>query len=917
MTENQTIEEQHVPVTIEDEMKRSYLDYAMSVIVSRALPDVRDGLKPVHRRILYSMHETGIDYTKPHKKSARIVGDVMGKYHPHSNDAIYHSLVRMAQDFSLRVPLIDGQGNFGSMDGDSAAAMRYTESRLNKIATTMLTDIDKDTVIFQDNYDGSESEPTVLPARFPNLLVNGADGIAVGMATTILTHNLGEVIDACCSYIENNDVTIEELVDIVKGPDFPTGGVIMGTTGSRSSLMTGRGSIIVRGKAHIEDVDAKKQAIIISEIPYQVNKSKLVERIAELVRDKKIEGISDLRDESDKQGVRIVIEVKKDAFPDVVLNQLYSFTPLQTSYGANMLALDHGKPRLMNLKDIITAFIDFREDVVRRRINYLLKKARERAHILIGLSIAVANIDEIITLIKQSPDANTAKDRLLEKPWKAADVTTLLELIAEKANNVINGSCYLTEVQAKAILEMRLQRLTGLEKNKIENELAELAKEIEQFLFILGNRHELFAVIKKELIEIKEEFATPRKTSIELSEFEQDIEDLIPQEEMVVTVTHGGYIKRVPLSTYRAQKRGGKGRSGMSVKEEDAITKLFVVNTHTPVLFFSTSGKVYKIKVYKLPLANIQSKGRALVNIFPLADGETINQVMPLPTDENSWDELNIFFATSFGNIRRNSLAEFRSVQSNGKIAIGLEEGDRLIGVRVCSTKDHIFLAGKLGRSVRFPVESVRLFKGRKATGVRGMRLKNGDEVISLSVLSGADIEINVREEYLKIPVDKRRNIAALEENDSINDIIDGIECSLSHDMVRKLAKEEEFILTITENGFGKRTSAYEYRVTNRGGSGVVNIITSARNGNVIASMPISNNDDIMLMTDKGTIIRCPVIDVRITGRNTQGVVLFRTSDQEKVKTAARIIPDDHDKDIENIEEDIAEETLEIDNEQN
>lgn len=884
---------------IEDELKRSYLDYSMSVIVSRALPDVRDGLKPVHRRILFAMSEAGLDYNKPYKKSARIVGDVMAKYHPHGDGAIYDALVRMAQDFSLRLPLIDGQGNFGSMDGDPPAAMRYTESRLSKSAHLLLDDIDKDTVDFQENYDGSEKEAIVLSAKFPNLLVNGAGGIAVGMATNIPTHNLGEIIDACCAYIENSDMQAEDFLDYVKGPDFPTGGLILGASGIRSAITTGRGSIIMRGRAHIENFKDDRQQIIITEIPYQVNKAKMVEKIAELVRDKRIEGISDLRDESDKGGVRVVVEIRKDAFADVVLNQLYSYTPLQSSFGVNMLALDQGRPKLMNLRDVIVAFIEFREIVVTRRTNFLLSKARDRAHNLIGLYIAVNNIDEVITLIKTSKDPQEAKERLLEKNWLASDIQNLIDLVGEAKNKINDGKCYLTDAQARAILDMKLQRLTGLEHDKIINELKELGAEIAKFLEILGSRELLMAIIKNELVSIKEEFATPRKTDIELSEFEHDIEDLIPREDMVVTVTHGGYIKRVPLSTYRAQRRGGKGRSGIKIMEEDITTKIFISSTHTPVLFFSNFGKVYKLKVYKLPLATPQSKGRSLMNIFPLNEGEFINQVMPLPENEDQWDNLCIFFATKKGNVRKNSLIDFKSVQSNGKIAMKLDEDDKLIGVKVCNEDDHIFLAAKGGKCVRFPSSSVRIFKSRTSDGVRGIRLSKEDEVMSLSVISGAFEDTEIRDNYLKIPLEHRRELALLEDNIQEGEIFAKFETTLDKELVKKMAQLEEFIITITENGFGKRTSAYEYRVTNRGGSGVVNIITSSRNGKVVSSMPISEKDQILLITDQGTMIRCPVHDVRITSRNTQGVVLFKTAQNEFVVSTDKIEYDETEDDKE------------------
>ena len=901
MTSSSTNTAEIVPISIEKEMQSSYLDYAMSVIVSRALPDVRDGLKPVHRRILYAMHESGCDWNKPYRKSARIVGEVMGKYHPHGDSAIYDSLVRMAQDFSLRLPLVDGQGNFGSMDGDSAAAMRYTESRLEKAAHALLQDIDKDTVNFQENYDGSEKEPIVVPAQFPNLLVNGAGGIAVGMATNIPPHNLGEVLDACCAYIDNPELTMEELLEIVPGPDFPTGAIILGRLGSRSAVMTGRGSVMMRGRAVIEDINNNKQAIIITEIPYQVNKARMVERIAELVRDKRIEGISDLRDESDKSGVRVVVEVKRDAHAEVVLNQLYTYTPLQTSFGANMLALDHGRPRLMNVMDVIVAFVAFREEVVTRRTSYLLNKARERAHVLIGLSMAVANIDEVIRMIRAAPDPATARIALLKRDWPAEDVRALINLVDDNGNRLEDGSCYFTEPQARAILDMKLQRLTGLEKEKIDGELRGLAVEIADYLDILGSRERLYSIIREEFLAIREQFATPRRSIFEDSEFEQDIEDLIQKEDMVVTVTVSGYIKRVPLSTYRAQKRGGKGRSGMNMREEDATTEVFVSNTHTPVLFFSSVGKVYKLKVYKLPLGTPQAKGRALVNIFPLVEGETITNVMPLPEDEDLWDELNIVFGTAKGNIRRNSLTDFKNVMVNGKIAMRLDDDDSLIGVETCADDQHIMLASRDGKSIRFPASAVRVFKSRTSDGVRGIRLHDDNRVISLSVLhGGAEVDIEARDAFLRLPVEVRMQIAdeAVEKGDEIDisRLLAGIGTTLSHSDIIRMAQDEEFILTVTENGFGKRSSAYEYRMTNRGGQGIVNIVTSERNGKIVASFPVNDSDQIMLMTDKGKIIRCPVHDIRIAGRNTQGVTIFRTAGDEKVVTATCVADSDDDQ---------------------
>ncbi len=884
-----------LPVSIESEMKKSYLDYAMSVIVSRAIPDVRDGLKPVHRRILYGMLELGCEFNKPYKKSARIVGDVMGKFHPHGDSAIYDALVRMAQPFSMGLMLVDGQGNFGSMDGDNPAAMRYTESRLSKAAHALLEDIDKATVDWQDNYDGSEKEPAVLPAAFPNILVNGGGGIAVGMATNIPPHNLGEVIDACTMVLDNPEVTIDELLDVCPGPDFPTGGIILGRSGCHSAMHTGRGSVVMRGKCEIEEIRPGRWAIIVNEIPYQVNKAKMIERMAELVREKKIEGISDLRDESDKQGVRVVIEVKKDAQADVVLNQLYAMTPLQTSFGVNMLALDNGRPELMNLKHVLTSFIAFREEVITRRTNFLLGKARDRAHVLVGLAIAVANIDEVIALIKASPDANVAREELMKRSWDAGDVLSLLQLVDDSGNRVEGGKIRFTEAQARAILELRLQRLTGLEREKIDEEMQQLATEIAEYLSILANREKLYGILRSELVAVKEQFAVPRRTTIELSEFEADIEDLIQKEDMVVTVTANGYIKRTALSTYRAQKRGGKGRAGMDVRDEDITSELLVVNTHTPVLFFSNKGQVYKLKVYKLPLGAANTRGKALINIFPLSEGETITTFMPLPEDESKWDAMHIFFATAGGNVRRNDLSDFHDIRANGKIAIRLEEGDKLIGVKVCGENDHVLLSAKGGKCIRFPVNDVRVFKSRTSDGVRGMKLADGDEVVSMSILSGIETTAEERYSFLKMAANKRRDLLpadaqSAESGDPVDpDDGDLKEITLSPERFAELEAAEQFILSVTENGYGKRSSAYEYRTTGRGGSGIVGIITSERNGKVVTSQPVAKTGEIMLMTDRATVIRCPLDGIRIAGRNTQGVTILKTGSNEKVVSVVTV----------------------------
>jgi DNA gyrase subunit A len=891
-----------LPITIEQEMKTSYLNYAMSVIVSRALPDCRDGLKPVHRRILFAMHEMNNYHDKPYKKSARIVGDVMGKYHPHGGDAIYLALVRMAQDFSLRIPLIDGQGNFGSMDGDSPAAMRYTESRLAKASVSLLEDIDFGTVDFADNYDGAEREPQVLPARFPNLLVNGANGIAVGMATNIPSHNLGEVIDACCAYIKNPEITIEELLQLVPGPDFPTGGIILGLSKARNALATGRGSIMMRSKTVFEEIGGRN-AIIVKEIPYQVNKSELLKSVEQLVKDKVIDTISEIRDESNKLGVRIVIELKKDAVPEVVQNQLFKHTQLQTSFGVNMLALNRGRPMLMGLREVIAAFVDFREETVTRRISFQLNKARNRAHVLIGLSLAVANIDEVIALIKASPDPATAKKKLMEKAWNAGEIEPLLRLVDDYRNELKDGKGFFTDEQAAAILDMKLQRLTGLEKDKIEGELKELSIEMRDFLSVLSTREKLMAIIEQELIEVKTKFATPRRTEILELEEEMDMEDLIQREDMIVTITMTGFIKRVPLATYRAQRRGGKGRNAMAMYDDDATTDIIVASTHTPLLFFSDTGKVYRMKVYRLPIGSPQSKGKALVNMLPLSPGEKITNITPIPEDQNEWDHYSIIFATEAGNIRRNDLSAFSSIQANGKIAIKLDDGDKLIGVRICKETDHIMLCTRQGKALRFPVSKLRIFKSRSSDGVRGIRLaQKGDKVVSMAILSESNLAIEKREEFLKIPVEYRLNYRLTNDLTQITAVIE--QKTENKDLLKpneaqELALNEQFILSVTENGYGKRTSAYEYRVTGRGGQGVLNIDTSERNGNVIASFPIDDHDEIIVLSDKGTLIRLKVDSIRITGRNAMGVRIINLKEAEKVISITRVVSDKSDDDIE------------------
>ncbi len=884
--ENTVKDSSTVVVGIEEEMRRSYLDYAMSVIVSRALPDVRDGLKPVHRRILYSMHESGYDYNKPFRKSARIVGDVMGKYHPHGDAAIYDAMVRMAQDFSMSVPLISSQGNFGSIDGDPPAAMRYTEARLALSAHNLLDDIDKDTVNFLPNYDETVMEPSVLPARFPNILVNGAGGIAVGMATNIPPHNLGEVIDASIAYVDNPEISDDELLQIVPGPDFPTGGLILGRSGSRSTELTGRGSVIMRARTHIEEIRKDRWAIIVTEIPYQVNKSAMISRIAELVRDKTVEGIADIRDESDRQGIRVVIEIKRDFHPEIILNQLFRYTSLQTSFGSNMIALNAGRPQLMNLREMIAAFIAFREEVIRRRTIYELGKARDRAHLLVGLAIAVENLDPVIELIRSAPNRPVAKEGLMGRTWDAKEIVPLIDLIDDPEYEAVDGMCKLSEKQADAILDLRLHRLTGLEREKIHNELRELGGIIKELLSVLASREKLYAIMRDELVAVKEEFSTPRRTTIEDVEFEHDIEDLIQREDMVVTVTNTGYIKRVPLSAYRAQKRGGKGRTGMNTHEEDCITNLFVASTHTPVLFFSNAGLVYKMKVYRLPVGSPQSTGKALINLLPLKQDERITTIMQLPENEEECENLDVMFATRTGNVRRNKLSDFVDVKANGKIAMKLDEGDTLIDVKICTDDQDVLLAAKAGKSIRFPVSDVRVFSGRTSTGVRGIRLGKGDEVISMSVLRHTEADMEKRYAYLKMA-------KALRRSDDMEEISDDIEASttltLSEEEFQKMQAEEEFILTVTDSGYGKRTSAYEYRITGRGGQGVTNIDNTKRKDSVVASFPVTDTAHVMLVTDAGKLIRMPIKDVRIAGRNTMGVIMFRLSDAEHVVSATCI----------------------------
>ena len=876
------------PISILDEMKRSYLDYAMSVIVARALPDARDGLKPVHRRILYSMYESGYTPDKKHKKSAGIVGDVMGNYHPHGDQAIYDALVRMAQDFSMREPLVDGQGNFGSVDGDPPAAMRYTESRLEQIALTLLDDTDKDTVDFSDNYDGSRSEPVVLPAKFPNLLVNGAGGIAVGMATNIPPHNLGEVVDACLALIDNPSLSIDDIINIIPGPDFPTGGIILGRQGIRAAYHLGRGSIVMRGKVTIETVRKEREAIVITEIPYQINKAGMVERIGELIREKKIEGIADLRDESDRDGYRVVVELKRDAMPDVVLNQLYRFTPLQTTFGANMVALDGNRPQTMNLKDLLALFIVFREQVVTRRTKFLLGKARDRAHVLVGLAIAVANIDEIIRVIRTSPDPATARDTLMSRDWPAQEVEAMMTLIDDPRHRIArDGTARLSPEQAKAILDLRLQRLTALGREEIAEELDKLKAEISDYLDILRSRARVQAIIKGELNAIKAEFATPRRTTIIEQEGEVEDEDLIQREDMVVTVSHAGYAKRVPLSAYRAQRRGGKGRAGMQTREEDFVSRLFVASTHTPVLFFSSRGQVYKEKVWRLPVAAPNARGKALINILPLEQGERITTIMPLPEDESSWAQLDVMFATTGGNVRRNKLSDFVDVRRSGIIAMKLEEEESIVDVQICTERDDVLLTAAAGQCIRFPVTDVRVFTGRTSMGVRGIALAKDDKVISLAILRHMDADAEERAAYLRRASAVRRGGAEEDNGTDTEDASGTIE--LGEQRYVEMSAAEQFVLTISENGFGKRTSSYEYRTTGRGGKGIVAMSVNDRNGKLVASFPVEDSDQIMLVTDKGQLIRCPVEDIRIAGRSTQGVIVFDTAEDEHVVSVEHI----------------------------
>jgi len=881
-------------ITIEDELRRSYLDYAMSVIVSRALPDARDGLKPVHRRILYSMHDLKMSPERAYSKCARVVGDVLGRFHPHGDASVYMALVRMAQPFSMGLMLVDGQGNFGSVDGDMPASMRYTEARMAPAAVALLADIDKDTVDFQPNYDEKELEPVVLPSRIPNLLVNGAGGIAVGMATNIPPHNLGEVIDASVALLDDPDIGDDALLDIVPGPDFPTGGEIMGRTAPRNALRDGRGSVIVRGKATIETIRKDREAIVVTELPYQVNKQTLIERIVELVREKKIEGIADVRDESDRDGMRMVVELKRDASGDVVLNQLWRFTAMQSSFGVNMLALNHGRPEQMGLRQLLEAFLEFREEVVVRRIKYELGKARDRGHVLVGLAVAVANIDEVIHIIRSSADPTEARERLQAKSWPVGDMIALVELIADPRSMLIDGDkLNLTDEQARAILALTLSRLTGLGRDDIFGEARELAGTIQGHLTLLSDRANILAVIREDLLAVKDEFAVPRRTEIGEGDGEMEDEDLIPREDMVVTVTHGGYVKRVALNAYRTQHRGGKGRSGVAMKEDDAVVGVFSASTHTPVLFFATNGKAYKLKTWRLPLGNPQSRGKAFVNLLPIEPGDSIMNVLPLPEDEADWANYDIMFATSSGDVRRNKLSDFATVNRAGKIAMKLEDGDRMVGVALCTAEDDVMLTTAMGRAIRFKADDVRVFKGRDSTGVRGVRLQANDEVISMAILGRVDATPEERAAYVKHANAMRKALAGAEgEDDAPVEADDEVvgDAVLSVERIAELGAAEQFILTITETGFGKRSSAYEYRRTGRGGQGLTAHGLGGRAGNrLAASFPVEESDDLLMVTSGGQMIRTPMEQIRIVGRSSQGVTVFRTADGEKVVSVERL----------------------------
>jgi len=876
-------------VSIEDEMRTSYLDYAMSVIVSRAIPDLRDGLKPVHRRILFAMHETGNTADKSYRKSARPVGDVMGQYHPHGDSAIYDALVRMAQDFSMSLPLLDGQGNFGSMDGDNAAAMRYTEVRMDKPAAFLLADIDKETVDFQDNYDGKQKEPTVLPARFPNMLVNGAGGIAVGMATNIPPHNLGEVIDACLALIEEPDLTSEQLIDYVPGPDFPTGGIMLGRSGARKAYLEGRGSVVIRAKTRVEEIRKDRWAIVIDEIPYQVNKATMIERIAEQAREKKIEGIAHVQDESDRNGVRVVVELKRDATAEVVMNQLFRFTPLQTYFGCNMLALNGGRPETLTLRRFLTCFIDFREDVVARRTAHLLRKARDRSHILCGLAVAVTNIDEIVAAIRSSADAAEARSKLMTRRWPARDILPYIALIDDPTHTANDDGTYnLSEVQARAILDLRLQRLTQIGVKEVTDELEELAGKIKEYLEILGSRERIMSIISDELREVRDLFAVPRRTEIVDWSGDMEDEDLIAREDMVVTVTSGGYIKRTPLVDFRSQRRGGKGVSGMATKEEDVVTTLFVANTHTQLLFFTTDGMVYKLKTWRLPQGGRTSKGKAIVNILPIPTGVSIAAIMPVDRDEKEWNDLQVVFATSAGTVRRNKLSDFTNVKSNGKIAMKFEDehaDTTLINARIASNDDDVMLTTNSGRAIRFPATDVRVFNSRASVGVRGIKLSGADKVVSMSIIRHFNASSEERVAYLKM----RRAMAGLTDEDAGDEDDAVADPNFSQDRYVEMSAAENLILTISAKGSGKLSSSHDYPVRGRGGMGVMAMDKAMRGGNIVACFPVEMDDQIMLATSKGQSIRVPVEGISFRSRSAGGVKVFDTGKGEEVVSVAWI----------------------------
>ncbi len=874
-------------ISIEKEMRTAYLDYAMSVIVSRAIPDLRDGLKPVHRRILYAMHEVGNTHDKPYRKSSRPVADTMGKYHPHGDSAIYDALVRMAQDFSMSVPLLDGQGNFGSMDGDPPAAFRYTEVRMQKVAQALVDDLDKDTVDFQDNYDGKDREPTVLPAKFPNMLVNGAGGIAVGMATNIPPHNLGEVIDATLALIEDPDLDPIQLMDYVPGPDFPTGGVLLGRSGARKAYTEGRGSVILRAKTRVEEIRKDRYAIVVDEVPYQVNKATMIEKIAELARDGKIEGVSGIEDQSDRVGVRVVIELKRDATPEVVLNQLFRFTPLQIHFGCNMLALNGGKPEQLTLRDFLTHFISFREEVVARRTAYLLRKARERSHILVGLAVAVTNVDEVVATIRASADPAEAREKLMTRRWPAQDIADYIRLIDDPTHTINDDGTYnLSEIQARAILDLRLQRLTAMGAREITDELKDLAAKIKDYLDILRSRERIMAIISDELTEIREAYAVPRRTEIVDWSGDMEDEDLIEREDMVVTITASGWAKRTPLAEFRSQRRGGKGLSGGSLKEDDVVTTLFVANTHTPLLFFTTDGMVYKLKTWRLPSGGRTSKGKAIVNILPIPTGVSIAAIMPVDAPEEDWDELQIFFATSTGGVRRNALSDFTNVMRNGKIAMKLPEGVELVNARICTEDDDVMLVTAKGRAIRFPTTEVRVFKGRDSTGVRGIRLlSDDDKVVSMAVIRHFEASAEERAAYLKM----RRALVGADEVEGTEDDEDAVAGDIGQERFEEMRAAEDLILTITEAGAGKLSSSHDYPVRGRGGQGVAAMDRAMRGGDLVASFPVGTDDQVMLATSTGQSIRCPVEGISFRSRGAGGVKVFNTAAGESVVSVAWI----------------------------